>query len=217
MNKSPGTSLSRSIGSDSLKDVLATSGDIGLNAAVDSGALDGVPVLNVLTGLYKAQRDVRQVLYQRKIARFLKGLDSTSAAEREKFTNDLEKSGKLEEFGETILELIDKSDEVRKPRIVGRIMAAHISGSISYEQAIRVSTMINRVFLDDLNFLANFVWGFPSDFDREIAASLAAAGFLRSDGTDLGGIGGSLSSSKIRYRRTRYGDIVVEYGLEWQS
>jgi len=44
------TSLTQSVAQENLADVLATIGDVSIDAAISSGAIDGVPVLGILTG-----------------------------------------------------------------------------------------------------------------------------------------------------------------------
>jgi len=57
------TSLVNTIRSDSLGEVLSTVADTGLDALVTSGALDGVPVFGILSGVLRAQHEIRGALY----------------------------------------------------------------------------------------------------------------------------------------------------------
>ena len=125
-----GVELSRSIGSDGIE-LITSSADIVIDKMISAGALDGVPIVGLITSGFKAVRAVRDHLYLRKVIQFLQALEDTSKAEREAFVCGLEKEGKMEHFGETILLILDSIDDATKPVIIGRILAAHISGKIS--------------------------------------------------------------------------------------
>lgn len=51
---------------DDSKDLLATVGDTGLDAIITGGALDGVPILGVLNGIFKVTKTIRCVACTRK-------------------------------------------------------------------------------------------------------------------------------------------------------
>ena len=50
-------SFESSLLSDDNKDLLATVGDTGLDAVITGGALDGVPVLGILNGIFKVTKN----------------------------------------------------------------------------------------------------------------------------------------------------------------
>jgi hypothetical protein len=183
VNKGLGTSLTDSIRSDESIDALATIGDAGLDAAVSSGALDGVPILGIATGLWRAGREVRHELFVRKIIRFLSELNGLSPRQRREFVEGLEQSGKKEEFGETILLILERIDDTRKPAIIGRIMAAHVRGEITYDQGMRLAAIVGRAYSQDLDFLLRFQPGTQREM-TPVADALFSAGVLRNAGMD---------------------------------
>src|SRR5947209_11283049 len=120
----PSTALSRSIGGEKLTTGLFTAIDAGMDAAITS--LHGIPILGVLVGLARAGRDVHKELEFRKIVRFLEEVSKVPLEKRAAFTANLQSKRKMDEFGENMLLLLGRLDDVSKPSIVGRIMAAHI-------------------------------------------------------------------------------------------
>jgi len=203
-------SLPKSLANENLTDVLATIGDAGLDAIIDSGSLDGVPFLGILTGILKAKRSVENELYFRKIYRFLLSLESTSVEDRVKFVNELTRKGKMEEFGETILLLLERIDDIKKPSIIGNIMAAHISGHLAYDKAMRLAAIVNKCYSQDLGYLQQFREGTQGNM-YYIADALFSVGLLANIGID-GGNAGDPNSGGAIYSLNEYGKLLVKYG-----
>lgn len=206
------TSLTQSIGSDKTADLLVTIGDTGIDAAISSGALDGVPILGMATGMWRAGRGIQQELFVRKVWRFLQGVNQANAEDRQRFTDRLADEGKTEEFGETILLILDRIDDTEKPGLIGRIMAAHLRGDIAYEEAMRLAAIISRAYTADLAILKSFKSGTQRE-RTPVAESLFAAGLLSEAGIDGGSLQDPMSGGTI-YVMNAYGHMLVKHGLQ---
>lgn len=207
----PPNQLVPSIASDSLGDVLSIIADTSLDAAIKSGALDGIPVLGIASGLLKAVRDVREAFLLRKLAVFLQETSKLSLEKRKEFEQKFSNKDAQEDFGGALLILIDRSEDMEKPRILGRLLAAHVKGVFSQTELMRLSKMVDRCYFEDLLILKSFQSGVQ--FNNEIPAqSLSAQGFLYQAGMD----GGTWERSDggILYEITKYGEWLSEYGLE---
>lgn len=209
--KNLGSSLNDSIASDNLVDLLANASDVGLDALISSGALDGIPIFGTLRGTWKTVSDVRNYLYLRNIARFLQDLSTTSAEDQTRFINLLKDRGEIERFGENILLLLDRIDDIEKPSIVCMIMAALVRDEIQYEIAMRLSAIIGRCYAQDLSYLRTFKDGVQGQM-FEIAESLYSAGLLSMAGLD-GGISENPNSGGTVFVLNQYGKLLVKYGL----
>ena len=207
----PPNKLVPSIASESLSDVLATIADTSLDAAIDSGALNGIPVIGIATGVLKAARDVREAFLLRKLAVFLQEAGKLSLKERRSLEAKFSDKDAQEDFGGALLVLIDRSEDIEKPRILGRLLAAYVRGAFSQADLMRLSKMVDRCYFEDLQILKSFKFGLqPSN---EIPSlSLAAQGFLYQAGMDGGDADGA--NGGILYEITSYGELLVEYGLE---
>jgi hypothetical protein len=210
LGTTPGRALATSIASQETVDALATVADVGIDAAITSGAFDGVPFLGIVTGLARAGRHIRDELFVRKTARFLAGLSGTTHEARQRFVDNLRSNGKIDEFGETILLILDRIDDARKPLIIGHLMAAHVEGKITYDQATRLAAIVNRCYAPDLDYLATFQPGTQGQ-GQEIADALFSAGLLRNCGLD-GGTADGLSGGTV-YDLNHYAEMLLEYGL----
>ncbi|MBF0519652.1 MAG: hypothetical protein HQK92_08010 [Nitrospirae bacterium] len=204
LEKSAASSVAESVCSEKLTNIFSSNDDVGLNAVIESGSLDGIPVFDMLENNRRVGKDIGHEIYVRKIVNFLTGLDSTTQQERTAFTERLESDGEIEHFGEIILLIIEKSEDTVKPKIIGRIMAAHIKGYIGYKEAMRLAFLINRCYTGDLEYLRSFREGYQSDVP--VADALFSAGFLF--------YRGNIHSSGFSrpYVLNEYGKMLVEYG-----
>ncbi|MDG4895816.1 hypothetical protein P9272_19795 [Mesorhizobium sp. WSM4976] len=155
--------FSNSVASERLVDVAVTTADIGLDAAVKSGALDGVPFFGAFTGIVRAGIAVRDYLFLKKVAAFLEAFDKTPLADRKTFIDELDKKGKKAEFGDQILLLIDRMEDIEKPVIVARLISAAATGKLPLNKALRVSKIVDRAFVEDLKTLPQFQAGSPTN------------------------------------------------------
>lgn len=202
-------SLGRSIASDSLTVVSSGIADIAKDVTLDSNILDGIPIFGTLANLYKAGKDVRNYIFTRKVAYFLDNLSAASAPDRAKFVQKLSDEKKLDEFGETVILLLEHAEDMEKPRIIGRVLRACIEGNIDYGRAMRLVAIVNKCYTQDLAHLTNFVDGVQED--TPIAESLFAAGLISNGGLEGGTADGSAGG--VVYYLNEYGELLVAYGL----
>lgn len=203
--------LSDSIGSEGV-DLIVSMGNALIDRLINSGAIDGIPIIGLLNSGFKAAREARDHLYLRQIVKFLMELNSTSEKDRNDFVHQLKKIGEMERFGENILLILSRVDDGLKPRIVGRIVAAHIAGKIkSYAKTMRLVAIVNRVYAEDLNYLRSFKPGVQEDID--ISSSLFAAGLLENTGFDAGGADQYKQRGGYIYELNGYAKILIEHGL----
>ena len=211
MAEYPPNKLVPSIASESLGDALATIADTSLDAAIESGALDGIPIIGIATGVAKAARDIREAFLLRKLAGFLEATNSLTLEERRRFEAQFSDNSAQEDFGGALLVLIDRAEDIEKPKILGRLLVAYVRGAFNQRELLRMSKMVDRSYFEDLTYLKNFFTGLQPG-NEVIAQSLTAVGFLYQAGFD-GGDADDYSGG-IWYEITQYGQWLVEYGLE---
>ena len=162
------TSLVASLEADALTDVASGAGDIFLDGVLDGGLLEGVPVFGTLVSLTRAGMSVRDALFRRKVTRFLVNFATTTATKRADFVDNLRRDGKAEEFAEALLLLLERADDMSKADLIGKIMAAAAAGSVDLSDALRISRIIDRSFVEDLRTLARMKDGVERLRDREV-------------------------------------------------
>lgn len=211
MNKETGIELINSIATDNLSSVGRDLGEIALDSALKEGVFRDIPVFNTIVALYQAGVEIRQQLFTKKILKFLRELSNIPFEERQKFVEEIEGNPRQKrEFGETLILLLDRADSLQKPSILGRLLKYHILGSISYEDVTRLSFIVDRVYISDLNYLRKFKDGIQEN--PNIAASLQSAGLLSFAGMD-GGTFDDPFSGGVVYELNEYGKLLLQYGL----
>jgi len=204
------------IASEHLSSIVRELTEVGVDPLVKEGLLRDIPIVNILHSSYQIGVAIDQQLFTKKIQNFLEELSNVSYEERLKFVEwieQMEQNPKEKgKFGETLLLLIDSADSLEKPSIVGRLFKHHILEKISYEDAMRLSYIVNRVYMSDLNYLTSFTPGTQSNPD--IAASLQSAGLLKlALSMDFGYLD-EPSPAGIIYELNNYGDMLLKYGLD---
>jgi len=213
MSENKGIELINSIASNELSSGMRNLGEVALDTILQEGILRDIPVLNTIVSFYKAGVEIHHQLFLTKIINFLKELSNTPLEKREKFVEEIKRNPTQErEFEKTLLLLIDRADSLQKPSILGKLLKHHILGNISYEDATRLSYMVDRVYISDLSYLLNFNSGVQRN--QIIAASLQSIGLLSFAGIDGGTLGEETSSGGVSYELNEYASMLLRYGLE---
>lgn len=210
MRNSPDTSLTRSVATESLADLLGNISETAIDSVIESGSLRDIPVIGTITGLMKAGRDIRSALFLRKVAVFLQEMSQTSLQDRLRFVTQLDSEEKQHEFGQAILMLLDRSEDITKPRLIAKVISAHIHGNIDYSKAMRLCAIIDKCYTQDLTLLREFKEGTQGK-STPIAESLLAAGLLSNGGFDGGTVEGN--DGGVIYVMNEYGSFLKQYAL----
>lgn len=213
MNKKTSIGLLDSITSEGIISLGSDLFELALDNNLNEGVLREIPVVKNLYNLGRATVAIYQRLLINKMINFLGELSNVSSEKRQSFVEDINKDPQKKRVcEETLLLLIDRADSLEKPSILGRILKHHILDNISYEDAMRLSFIVDRVYMSDLNYLTSFTSGIQSNPD--IAASLQSAGLLKlALSMDFGYLGES-SPAGIIYELNDYGDMLLQYGLD---
>ncbi|NTG38705.1 hypothetical protein G6K91_31050 [Agrobacterium rhizogenes] len=210
------TDLVKSLNRSELSDLGATIGDVALDGVIGSGALDGVPVIGTMVSIARTGSAIRDLVFQRKVLAFLASFGTeTDPTARQEFVRKIEEQDNGQRFGETILLLLERMDDLSKPVIVGRLMAAAARGDMLLKEALRLSRIVDRAFIEDLVLLPDLIDNKVQP-DEGVADALFSAGLLSNDGSDGGTY---LSVEKggepggTIYSRNRYARLLVEFGL----
>lgn len=210
------TDLVRSLKRGELSDLGATIGDVALDGIISSGALDGVPVIGTMVSIARTGSAIRDLVFQQKVLAFLASFGTEAdPTTRQEFVRKIEEQDNGQRFGETILLLLERMDDLSKPVIVGRLMAAAARGDMLLKEALRLSRIVDRAFIEDLVLLPDLIDNKVQP-DEGVADALFSAGLLSNDGSD----GGTYLSVEeggepggTIYSRNRYARLLVEFGL----
>jgi hypothetical protein len=170
------TNLIQSIASSEIKNITEDYCELGLDAVLDEGVLKDIPVFGTLTKLYSVGATIHGKILEKKILKFLYELDKISFEKRTGFVEKLTCDQKFEQrVGEHLLLLLERLDDMNKPQILARIFSAHINKKIDYEMFVRLSSVVDKTLISDLNKLKDFQ---KSQFDSFSATSLQNVGLV---------------------------------------
>lgn len=196
---------------DETRDFLTTVGDTTIDI-FKAKVSDVTPFLGLTLGLWKSCNEIRDLLYQKKLNNFLNGLvGDTTQKSRDEFIRRLQAKNEYSRLGQTILLLIEKSNDIDKPAIIGKIIAACVNGDIDLDRSLRLSYMIDRCYIQDLNILRKFKEGIALK-DKENHEQLYAIGFLTTTGI-VAGDDNDNGYFMNTFKLTSYGKDIIRYGL----
>ena len=150
-NDEIGKSLARTLRDSSLSELAQDAGEFGLDHVLENDALQSIPVIKTLRNLYKGGVSVRNYLFTKKLFRFLVSLKDISPAQRKKMLERLESDPKYnQKVGEQIILLLDRMDDLQKPRLMARVFRAYLEDRIDAVELQRMNFAIDRVFTANL-------------------------------------------------------------------
>lgn len=158
-----------------LKDVTIDMAEMTLDVILKNEALRSIPVVKTLLSIIEATQNVSNYLFLKKIVAFLSNIKKVSAKKRKDMINKIDNSGEYKtKVGETLLNLLDKSDSTEKAAYLGTWFTAFLKGKISYGMFLNGAHIINNIFLHDFEYflLDDADWMMVEDAYQEIAAGL---------------------------------------------
>lgn len=203
-----GASLIETIAERGGAELVAELSEVALDAAMDSGVLQDVPILGTIFKLSRIGVGVREHLFIRKLQKFLKCVNEVSAHERDQFAQEMSADIRSQQkVGEALLSLLDKIDEVEKAELLGKAFGAYLQHRIDYETFFRLARSIDRCMDSDLRFVHNYERA--TDAFPEPAFDLASCGLI-----ELIAVPSiRTADSRSVYKLTELGEKFVEYVL----
>ncbi len=153
-----GGSLVTTLAESDLASVLKDVGELTLDSVLEEGVLKDLPVVATLTGIWKTGRSIRDLLFLKKLVRFLNELKDISLGDRTEMIKRLEEDECFtQRVGESVILLLERLDHLDKPTLVGRAFRAYCVGSIDAEQLQRMNQVLDRAFMPDLQQLERYL------------------------------------------------------------
>ena len=121
-----------------------------------SDTLREIPVLKTIVAALKAGMSYNDKILVKKMASFLYELRDSSPEERRKMISDLENVGYSNKVGEKLLLILDKADDMKKPKLLGIVFKKYLEGKIDIETLLRISNGVTKIDIIDLEELKRF-------------------------------------------------------------
>lgn len=194
-------SFEDSLLNDDNKNLLATVGDAGLDAIITGGALDGVPILGVLNGIFKVTKNFQMRRLYKKMVLFLYGTSDFSQRDKEKFLHEYTEANK-EKGSEALLTVIDKIDNANKIGILCNLMRAKINEEISIDNFVRLCQVIERLPYVDFKNLVKYKVDYSELGTDDV---LYSSGVIYNSVIDANG--------GDKYKLNYMGKLLLRYGM----
>jgi len=148
---SPPEKLESVITSTELVSLTQEFGEIAIDGFLDDGVLKDIPILGTAVNLVSFGNSVNQMLFTKKIYKFLFHLRHIPEDKRIKTIKNINDSDKYQrKVGEAVFEILEKLESEGKPEIIGKIFAAVLEGKIDYLDFLRLSHIVKNQFYFDL-------------------------------------------------------------------
>lgn len=171
------TSLVLSIAKSDIKDIATDIAELSLDSVLDDGVIKDIPILGTLAKLYSAGKTIKEKIFEKKIIAFLRETEKVNSDQRDEFYQKMSNNENLrKKIGEQILVIIEKIDDLEKPKLLGKLFKAFMEERISFEMFHRFATIISNCFLPDLRKLP--IYKDKNQFDSFTSVSLENLGLV---------------------------------------
>ena len=162
-------------------------GEVALDSVLDESLIRDIPIAGTLAAFARLGFGIRERLFIRKLGDFLMCLSDISLTDRAEFVNRIDSEAGFEErVGTTLVLLLERLDDLEKPRLVGKAFRAFVVGKITHEEFLRIGAAIDRAWLPDIYHLRDCQT--KQDLKAEWTLPLAAAGIVHVVHIDSGGV-----------------------------
>jgi hypothetical protein len=137
-------------------DSLADMAEASLDSSAVELIFDEIPVIKTITGLYKAGLSIREGLFAKKLQDFLKAASRSTGAtgqEREQAIMNFGSEENRQRVGKTMILLLDRTEDMQKPKLLGYIMGWLMTGRLGYSDAMTLSAVVDRIIFEDIRLL----------------------------------------------------------------
>ena len=130
--------------------------EIIIDSFLKDGLAKDIPIVGTLISIGKLGKGVNEAIFIKKLINFLVNIKDIPASDRRKMIEQLENSEtESRSVGETLLLIIHRMDNFEKPKVIGKIFGAFLKGHIRYDEFLRMSAAVDKIFLPDLKLLVN--------------------------------------------------------------
>lgn len=112
-----------------------------------------IPVFKDVWSVFKLYGSINEYLFKKRVMMFLQELSSIDQDKRQKFIEKIKKNEK--EFGLKILKIIEKIDDEKISIFFNKWFKCYVLGEISKEQFNRGLNIIQKIYIDDLEYFLN--------------------------------------------------------------
>lgn len=213
-------SLINEVVGDNLKDMIIDSAEIALDNFLEEGVLKEIPFFGSFYTGAKVLMGIRENIFAKKVYKFLIEIKDIPQSERENFINKLEENNEFrQKVGEKLIVLIEQLDDLEKPTIIGKLFKANIEGNLSYYEFLKLSSVIQKSFLPDIQKLKKqrgYIYISKEEEEQFVSLGIYSMK-VEIDNTRARAAAEQLSLSNIsfktNYAKNYLGQKLIDFGL----
>ncbi|HCY74338.1 MAG TPA: hypothetical protein DHV28_00320 [Ignavibacteriales bacterium] len=166
------------ISDENVQEIFTDLTDFSFDQILDS-PLNEFPIIKNFISVAKFGISVRDKFLINKILRFLKYLPKNNDESRAKFKNKIQSDPEYsKKIGEHLIIILDRYDHLTKAEYLSKIFSAYLNEKINQQSFMRLSTAIEKVFIEDLNNLDSYYKKNLVEVDEYILQNLYQAGLV---------------------------------------
>ncbi|MDV2360925.1 hypothetical protein [Vibrio cholerae] len=143
-------SLEDSLKKDDLSNLAIDLGEVGIDAILEGGVLRDIPILSTIVSSINVIGSVRDALFTKKLISFLSELSDVSVEQRRSMIESIDNSNEYKiKVGEKLIYIIEKAEDHYASKIIAMFFSEFLSGKITYNQFLKISRIIDSMFIDD--------------------------------------------------------------------
>ena len=125
--------------------------ETSIDCILDEGILHDIPLIGIAYKCARIGYSISDRIFMAKIVRFVEALDQISPDEKEEFRKKIEEDPEMQKrVGESLVLILNKFDDLKKPQMLTIAFRAFIRGEINYEQFRRICVAIDICLISDL-------------------------------------------------------------------
>jgi len=168
--------LINSITSPELKDLKSDFSEIAIDQLSE---VKGLPFVSVIIKIIKFGFSIKDLLFLRKLGKFLWTLKDVPYSDRIKLIEKLNRDSKYEsDVGSKIMLLLERVDDFEKPKIMANAYKAYLYDEITYAQLQRINFSVDHLFIGDIKEFESFYHDFQYEMDECTRQNLELCGFI---------------------------------------
>ena len=196
-------SFQNSFESDNAIDFVVESADLAFDKIVDSDAVNGVPVVGMLNGVYKIYKNVQAYRLAKKVYRFLYHTREIETEKKRRFVKEYIESNQ-EDGIDALLSVIDQLDNQHKVDIMARLLKAKVNEEITIYEFNRLVACLRRIPYSDILKMKDYK---EHHYEPGVTEVLYAAGVLYLSHEDF-------EEDTNKYMLNYNGAQLLKYGLK---
>lgn len=143
---------------DPIKEILSDALEVIADDQLQEGVLKELPGVGILFKTYKAVGGIKDLIFFRKLDRFLTELETISLEDKTKFwaKND-ESEEEKQKFGEQLIIYLERHDTIDKAILLARAFKAYIKGEIQKSDFLDLAMFIDSLYIHHLKTITSIL------------------------------------------------------------